>query len=61
MEHLTLENLTNCLDEYLRKMEIIDKDSAIDLFLYLDYAISTKDIALIKFVNSRIMGYLIGY
>lgn len=59
MEQLTPDNLIVCMDEYLRKLQVINKETAIDLMLYLTFAISTKDFELIRFAHNRIICYLI--
>ena len=52
---LTPENVVPFLDEYLRQLVEVNKDTAIDLLLYLDFALSIKDNELLSFMLWRIV------
>lgn len=61
MAKLTPENVIVQLDEYWERRKELTVETAIDLSFYMDYAISTKDIVLIKAVHNRIIYHLLGY
>ena len=61
MVKLTPENVIVQLDEYWERRKELTVETAIDLSFYMDYAISTKDIVLIKAVHNRIIYHLLGY
>ena len=61
MAKLTPENVIVHLDEYWERRKELTVETAIDLSFYMDYAISTKDIVLIKAVHNRIIYHLLGY
>ncbi len=54
-EELTPENVVPFLDEYLRQLVEVNKDTAIDLLLYLDFALLIKDNELLSFMLWRIV------